>query len=268
MILDYTNYLTETGAYGMNTPTFNRDLFFHAWNKCKYCHSELESIHSKGLVDTKTLEGVNWHKSEGVIKCKKCGWWQHKFHSYMGGEFWGFKDWQLDINSAILRSFEVSSNEIPILSLRTYLTQQNEKIFEIHHRKMEELVASVFREYFACEVKIVGKSSDGGIDLILIISDNPILVQVKRRKTKNKTESVKEVRDLLGATLLEGAKNCAFVTTADHFSPQAITAARKAISNNLVDTFELFDCNKFFDALNSLGTPNNFEFERLIQLKD
>ncbi|MDM8161479.1 restriction endonuclease [Labilibaculum sp. K2S] len=102
----------------------------------------------------------------------------------MEGESWGFKDWQLDINSAILRSFEISSNEVPILSLRTYLTQQNEKIFEIHHRKMEELVASVFREYFACEVKIVGKSCDGGIDLILIMSDNPILVQVKRRKTK------------------------------------------------------------------------------------
>ncbi|WP_442913423.1 hypothetical protein [Labilibaculum sp. K2S] len=60
--------------------------------------------------------------------------------------------------------------------------------------------------------------------------------------------------------MLEGAKNCAFVTTAGHFSPQAIKTARKAISNNLVDTFELFDCNRFLDALNSLGTPKSFEF--------
>ncbi|PXY01864.1 hypothetical protein DF185_04225 [Marinifilum breve] len=268
MIADYTSYITERGAYGMNSRSDNKELFFNEWTKCKYCHNELENIHNRGLVDFKTIEGVNWHKSEGVIRCTKCGWWQHTFHSYLEGEQEGFKDWQLDVNSATLRRFDVSSNEVPILSLRAYLTQQNDKVFEIHHRKMEELVASVFKDHFSCEVKLVGKTNDGGIDLILVNSDTPTLIQVKRRKTKNKTESVKEIRDLLGATVLKGAKNCAFVTTADHFSPKAIDAAKRAITNNIVDTFELFDHNRFFDILNSLGTPNRFEFERLIQLND
>lgn len=83
---------------------------------------------------------------------------------------------------------------------------------------MEKLVASIFRKHFLCEMKEVGKSHDGGIDLIMIESENPTIIQVKGRKTSSRTESVKEIRDLLGATLPPGSSNCIFVTTADHFS--------------------------------------------------
>lgn len=269
MILDYTTYLTETGGYGLNTRTHNRDLFFHEWEKCKYCDNKIETVFSKGLVDIKTLPEVNWHKSETVIKCEGCGWWQHKFHSYLEGEqSFGFKDWQLEVDNAILRTFKINSNKIPVLSLRNYLTSKNDKIFNIHHKKMEELVASVLKEHFDCDVDIVGKSSDGGIDLILVNSDNPIMVQVKRRICKDKTESVKEVRDLLGATLLKNGRNCAFVTTADHFSKEAKEASRNAIAKNIVDTFELYDYKRFFDIMNSLKKTKSFEFKHLLKLKE
>jgi hypothetical protein len=46
---------------------------------------------------------------------------------------------------------------------------------------MEELVASVLPEHFACTAHVVGKTNDGGVDLILIDADEPIIVQVKRR---------------------------------------------------------------------------------------
>lgn len=36
---------------------------------------------------------------------------------------------------------------------------------------MEELVASIFRDHYDCEVQVVGKSNDGGVDLILINFD-------------------------------------------------------------------------------------------------
>lgn len=51
---------------------------------------------------------------------------------------------------------------------------------------MEELVASVFRDFYECEVEVVGKSNDGGVDVIVIDSDNPIMVQVKRRRNSIK----------------------------------------------------------------------------------
>lgn len=42
---------------------------------------------------------------------------------------------------------------------------------------MEELVGSVFSSFYNCEAKIVGKSSDGGVDVILVDSDHPTMVQ-------------------------------------------------------------------------------------------
>lgn len=268
MIQDYTTYISEIGGYGLNTKIQNRELFFHNWEKCKYCNGQINTVFSKGLVDLETIVGVNFHKSEEVIKCNSCGWWQHKFHSYLDGDMNRLKDWQIEVSNAILRTFEIGSNLTPIMSLRNYLESNKEKVFEIHHKKMEELVASVFNEHYKCEVKIIGKSSDGGIDLILINSDNPIMVQVKRRTKKNKTVSVKEIRDLLGATLLKGARNCAFVTTADHFSTQAITATNEAIVKDLVTTFELYDFNRFFNILNSLSSIKKSKFQDLIRLKD
>ena len=39
-------------------------------------------------------------------------------------------------------------------------------LYDIHHRKFEELVADVLRDYFLVEVSIVGKTDDGGVDLL------------------------------------------------------------------------------------------------------
>ena len=49
------------------------------------------------------------------------------------------------------------------------------------------------------EARLVGKTNDGGVDLILLESDAPILVQVKRRKRAEKTEGVVVIRDAQSA---------------------------------------------------------------------
>lgn len=269
LILDYSNYISEIGSYGLNSPTNNKNLFFREWEFCKYCNTRIETTFNKGLVDIKTLPGANWHKSEHVRECKNCGWWQHSFHSYLEGESaWGFKDWQLDINSAILKKFETNSKLVPIEILRSYVQNNKDEIFNIHHKKMEELVASIFREHYNCEVEVVGKSNDGGVDLIVVNSDYPIMVQVKRRRSKNKTEPVKEIRDLLGATLLKGSRNCAFVTTANHFSSEAKKSTKIAIEKSIVDSFELFDYHRFFEMLNLYKKSEGLNYEHLLELKE
>ena len=112
---------------------------------------------------------------------------------------------------------------------------------------MEELAAHVLSEFYNCEVSICGKSHDGGIDLLMIESDSPCIIQVKRRLTPQKVETVSEIRQLLGVTLLEGSKSCMFVTTADHFSPMAKSTASLALTKNLVDKFELIDVHRFLE---------------------
>jgi len=175
-----------------------------------------------------------------------------------------YKDWELTVNSAILREFEVGSNSIPIEVLKSYLSKNEDEIFHIHHKKMEELVASIFRNHYDCEVQIVGKSNDGGVDLILINSDKPTIVQVKRRTDRRKTESVKEIRDLIGATLLSDSRKCIFVTTADHFSESAIKARDCALTKSIVDSFELYDFSSFMSTLNLYKTDRERAWLRML----
>ena len=84
-----------------------------------------------------------------------------------------------------------------------------------------------------CEIKLVGKSHDGGKDLILLNGENQTFVQVKRRTQANKVEGVSCIRDLIGASIIGEAKACVFVTTANHFSKPAQDAAKKVVEKNI-----------------------------------
>ena len=99
------------------------------------------------------------------------------------------------------------------------------------------------------DFNVVGKSSDGGIDVIVLDSDEPMLVQVKRRTKKGSTEAVKEIRDLIGASVIESRRRLMFVTTADKFSRDAIEARNTVIENGAVEEFELIDFEKFAGLL-------------------
>jgi restriction system protein len=270
MILDYSHFNKYYGCYGLNSPQENnRELFFEKRGFCPFCKCSLEAIHVNSLVDVSTLVGVEWHKSEDIWECEKCGWWEYSFYSYMNDDSdlgVNYKDWELTVNSATLKEFEIGSNSIPIEVLKSYLSKNEYEIFHIHHKKMEELVASIFREHYDCEVKIVGKSNDGGVDLILINSDEPTIVQVKRRMDRRKTESVKEIRDLIGATLLSDSRKCIFVTTADHFSESAINTRDCALTKSIVDSFELYDFNSFMSTLNLYKTDQQKAWLRMLKL--
>jgi restriction system protein len=272
MILDYSHFVRYYGSYGLNSPKENnRELFFEKRGFCPFCKCRFEAIHANSLIDVRTLKDIEWHKSEDVWECEKCGWWEYSFYSYMNDDSGleaNYKDWELTVNSAILREFETGSNSIPIEILRSYISKSKDDIFHIHHKKMEELVASIFKNHYDCEVQIVGKSNDGGVDLILIHSDEPTIVQVKRRTDRSKTESVKEIRDLIGATLLAGSRKCIFVTTADHFSESAIKARDSALTKSIVESFELYDFNSFISMLNLYKTHQDRPWLKMLKLPE
>jgi restriction system protein len=272
MILNYSHFSKNYGCYGLNSPQeTNKELFFEKRGFCPFCKCSIEAIHINSLVDIITLKDVEWHKSENVWECEKCGWWEYSFYSYMNDDSGlevNYKDWELTVNSAILREFEVGSNQVPVEVLKSYINKNEHEIFNIHHKKMEELVASIFRDHYSCEVQIVGKSNDGGVDLILINSDEPTIVQVKRRMDKKKTESVKEIRDLIGATLLAGSRKCIFVTTADHFSSSAMNSRDCALTKSIVDSFELYDFSSFMSTLNLYKADQEKTWLRMLQLPE
>lgn len=114
---------------------------------------------------------------------------------------------------------------------------------------MEKLVQSVFSDFFDCEVTHVGRSGDGGIDLILVNSDSPVVVQVRRRKKLKITEGVRYIREFLGAALVNKNKNLIYVSTCSKFSDKAEEAALAYVDNGQVESYKLYDFERFRDVL-------------------
>lgn len=55
MILDYSDYIKEHAAYGLNVPKdLNRDLFYAKRGYCPFCQKNGNSAHKVVDVDTDT----------------------------------------------------------------------------------------------------------------------------------------------------------------------------------------------------------------------
>jgi len=62
------------------------------------------------------------------------------------------------------------------------LVKKQSILYDVDPYKLEDIAQVVFSAYYNCEIKHVGKTGDGGKDLLIVQSDDPILVQVKRRE--------------------------------------------------------------------------------------
>jgi len=134
-----------------------------------------------------------------------------------------------------LQAFNLDAHDIPISVLQSELPKRIENIHGIHPKKMQELVKAILSGVYHCDVRQLGYTHDGGIDLILLESDSPIAVQVKRREHPSHTEGVSGIREFLGASLIREFKDLIYVTTAHKFSK----SAHNEVNKRLVQSFTL-----------------------------
>lgn len=253
MILDYKDYIKREGTKGLLNFTHkekNIDLYNAKLGVCPFCKEKKALlVYNKNITDYPDWLDGSFRESEQVWECHDCGWWEYCYTNQSDAMNEGLHLSDIKVRTAILKKFELGDKLVPIQTLNDYIRKNPERIYGIHHKKMEELTKAVFEEHYNCEVEMVGKSHDGGMDLILVNSNDPIIVQVKRRTHANKVEPVSSIRELLGATQLFQAKSCIFVSTADHFSAPAVAAAEKAKQLNLVNRYDLIDYHRFIDML-------------------
>ena len=268
MILDYTQFIKSSGEEGIvNYKWVNNTLEKLEQRRgfCPFCKKKIDN-----KIYHKTNNKIYWCSAveyETVIQCPQCGWWEHAYTFSSDDIDEGLRATSLELTQAVLRTYEYNSNNIPIEVLNKYIAKNPEKIYGINDKKMEELVANVFKDFMDCEIKIVGKSHDGGKDLILLNGDKQTFVQVKRRTQSDKVESVSSIRDLIGASILDDADACVFVTTADHFSDPAKEAAKKAVEKKILNSFELIDYHRFVSMLNLQRMNCPTEWEKLLRIK-
>ena len=250
MILDYR----ETQSVGFHRPAGDG-----GWGDgsspypavCQYCQGVLVEV-----LDTRYWGRIRWEGGEDkawrkVAVCPGCGWWLMKEQDTIETATIAYSEFTY---FSILRSFEVASSEVPLNILRDYLRKHERQFYNVNPTKFEQLVGEIFRDFLHCDVTHVGRVGDGGIDLLVVDSDRPLPIQVKRRADGVKWEPVSTVREFLGAVLLQGFQRGAIVTTASRFSGPATTAAQVAQYRQLVDQFELFDMPRFLDIF-KLVTP-------------
>ncbi len=191
------------------TKLWNKDkLSYISFYFCPFCSNRTRETKQKSQV-----------KSIDLFNCD-CGWWGLK------GDDSSF-DFDAStatvIYSGILKSFGIKDRDIPLHYLFKELKKNNYLINKISPYRFEEIAQYVFESYYNCNVELCGKSGDGGIDLLIVESEEPILVQVKNRENVNSTEGVSTVRDFLGAMFINNARKGIIVSTAKKFSGNSLS---------------------------------------------
>lgn len=259
MILDYSTYIHETKEFSrigklgnvevsVHVEPSNKLLFDVSRGFCSLCKKPAKSVYSKSksFVDGRDFW---WHIE--IWECQNCGWWECEDH-YLDED-----DLIDSVNSyhtvklyhSIVKTFDIDSKHIPTNTLVNELKKDTNLTFKINPHKFEQVAKHVFSAYYNCDVKHVGRSHDGGIDLYIIDSDDPILVQVKRRESSTAVESISTVRDFLGAMFINNSRRGIILSTAKRFSRISQQTADTLIANNRLDLFELHDFNSFCSML-------------------
>jgi hypothetical protein len=198
------------------------------------------------------FEYRNLEKGRRIIRaCSVCGWWT------AGAELTDeSKLTRRYANVSILKGLSVSPTRLAIEETKNFLMRDPDERFGVSPKLFEEVVASVYQD-FGYEVRVTGRRSDGGIDVIL---DGPgdvlVGVQVKRWKSKIQAE---EIRSLAGALILQGMTKGVFITTSD-FTTGARSTASAYHGRGIA--VELSNWEEFYDALEIsriVGMQNIFD---------
>lgn len=108
-------------------------------------------------------------------------------------------------------------------------------------------MADVIRDFFDCEVRLTAPTRDGGYDVYAVIADRHYLIEIKHRTKPDAVEGVNPVRTLLGVMLLNDTPDGMLISTAHHFSQEAIDAASRAATKEMPYAIRLLDYSLIYD---------------------
>jgi hypothetical protein len=205
---------------------------------CDYCLTKLLKVEDQVHEEGNYRDYCLWY-------CRKCRFWQACFRPDPSRYDIPPPDFHAYISK--LREFDTNLPEGCSEELAMHIRQHPNLLHSFNPTRFEKFVADVFRANYAnTEVLHVGKSHDGGVDVLLIDAENEKwLIQVKRRGSPSPSEGVGTIRDILGAMHLEEARIGIVVSTTKRFSQPAQKAAVKAGKVRNPVTIHLIDKGAF-----------------------
>ncbi|HEY4901801.1 MAG TPA: restriction endonuclease [Terriglobales bacterium] len=250
--LDYSEAILELYTSREGEDLHLPDRFYSRNDICPFCSHRTSEIFDGGIVeydpeDRDTRRDI--HHSVSAWSCD-CGWWTVEDSETPDAHNLYGMTRSISAYRGILRTFSSADTEIPMDTLRRAISKHPNTIDSIGPTKMEELVGAVMADFWpGATCKLCGKSGDGGIDLLLVRGDKPFAIQVKHRQRIDRAEGVHHVTHFIGALVLANIPNGVFVTTADHFSGAAQTAASTVVKREAVESLELVDRSSFLEIL-------------------
>lgn len=226
------------------------------WNDhsaCLLCSTKLVTMHFES---EERVVGHLYERKAVLSHCKLCGWWNisNAFHNIpMGTDSYdriiGHTYWPL------LKLFDIGSTDIPIQLLKDYLRVHYSDVKQISAQKAEELVRSVFRDYYGnVEVEYFKGpvySADGGIDLAIIDTEKrKIGVQVKRRQVR-RVEPIEQIRAFVTSLLMKGIRKGVYVALSSKFSKATSQIPKNIHLQSLGLELDLMDSDRFHSVMNN-----------------
>ena len=206
---------------------------------CAYCSKPL--LH----VPPERFEASGKVLLAQVSICVICGWWVvYRVHQNEYERTAGLAEgYSATVGSLV--ELDVSDLSVPLTELNQYLLARSEALYDVHPRKLEELVASVF-DGEGWRARVTGCSGDRGIDVVLERGEGEVVgVQVKRYARHRRIEA-EQIRAFTGALVLSGQTMGVFVATFG-FRKGAREAAAESAARGF--PIELVDANRFLEAL-------------------
>ncbi len=212
---------------------------------CTYCLTELLKVEDEVLQKSSHRQYCLWY-------CQNCRFWQARLYSDPFMRCMPPPDYWAYISK--LREFNPKLPEGCKKESALHIRSNPDLLHSFTPKRFEKFVADVFRaNYTNAEVLHVGKPYDGGVDVLLIDdSKEQWLIQVKRRESKNHSEGIDTIRNVLGAMHLNGVRRGIVVSTANRFSRNAIQATAKAKAGEYPMIVQLVDkgiFNKMLDPI-------------------
>lgn len=247
--------------------TYEQDFFFYDYAPCNYDPSKTPidiicPYCSSLAIQRDFAFGIN----TSLFICEKCGWWT-TIRAIEGGGFSAFK--KSEVFRGILKKYPIDSLDVPIKELRYFLKRHPSNMAFSHPTVFEKLMVDCIKyTHKYCEVKHVGGTGDGGVDIILVsLDEGKRLVQVKRREDLLSTEGVKVVRELNGVLFRENIPNGMVISTAKKFSKAALKEIDITALNREEYDMKLFTYNDIIELFDIIPDEPYKPWEQFVKEK-
>jgi hypothetical protein len=192
---------------------------------------------------------VDIYGSDGVVLlCTTCGYWGGRGTREEG--LGPFNTRGVIGRYRLLKPLDANTTEL----LMSHIRRCPKAMHSLSPSRGERFVADLLRDLLNCEVRLVGRPKDNGVDIYLVNGDGRrCIVQVKWHRSSNGAETVSVVREVAGTVLARGVPSALIVSTRSHFSRAAIREASAVQQSPLLRTdavrIHLADYNNILDML-------------------